>query len=191
MEREVVTERLLANVRGIFYEVPNEFAGGGVRRMRPIATHNLAISDFMSWRGMLVLAGNQLDAAADDHYVKSSDGKVGLWFGNVDDLWSFGPPRGFGGPWNHSQVAAEEASDPYLMTGFDQKELQLCHTSIGPVEFTIEVDFLGTGEWRPYLRLTAPPGKTVSHRFPVGYSAHWVRIRSHAETNATASLVYQ
>ncbi len=190
-EREVVTERRLANIAGTFYELPLQFTGGGVARMRPIATHNLDIYDFASWRGMLVLAGNQLDAATDGHYVESTDGKAGLWFGNVDDLWQFGPPKGEGGPWLDTTIAAGQPSDPYLMTGYDQKTLRLSHDLNSEVEFTVEVDFLGTGNWQEYDKIAVSPGEEFEHVFEPGYSAHWVRLISNAAATATAQLVYQ
>ncbi len=149
-KREVVTERSIMNIHGTIYELPRDFEGGGIRRIRPITTHNLDIFDFASWRGMLVISG-VIDGGADDgHYVGADDGNVGLWFGNVDDLWSFGAPRGEGGPWKDSAVAAGVASDPYLMTGYDQKNW-ISHTRQKPaLLFTIEVDFLGTGQWERY-----------------------------------------
>ena len=45
----------------------------------------------------------------------------GLWFGKTDDLWRFGKPQGWGGVWRQDQVAANAISDPFLMTGFDEK----------------------------------------------------------------------
>ncbi|WP_425400169.1 hypothetical protein [Aeoliella sp.] len=190
-EREVVTERGLANVAGTFYEIPLEFQGGGVARMRPLATHNLDIYDFASWRGMLVLSGNRLDASEDGHFVQSDDDQVGLWFGNVDDLWHFGSPEGTGGPWLNSQVAVDQPSDPYLMAGFDKKSLQLSHGADSEVDFTVEIDFLGTGDWEEFDTFSVSPGEQFEYIFESGYSAHWIRFRSSTATNATAQLVYE
>ena len=190
-EREVVTERLLMNIHGTIYEVPKEFDGGGVARMRPVTTHNLNIFDFMSWRGMLVMSGNRTDAPEDAHYVKSEDGKVGLWFGNVDDLWKFGAPKGVGGPWKDTSVDAGAASDPYLMAGYKEKVLEISHNSPNEVEFTLEVDFLGTGAWEVYKTLTVKPSRTLTYEFEDGYSTHWVRIRPGASTTCTALFTYE
>ncbi len=189
-EREVVTERDILNAHGTFYEVPHNFTGGGFKRIRPITTHNLDIFDFMSWRGMLVLSGNNLSATEDGHYVESDDGTAGLWFGNVDDLWTFGAPRGEGGPWMNTAVTSGAASDPYLMTGYDQKILKLEHAAAGDVGFTIEVDFLGTGQWEEYGTMTVGAGETLIHEFDEGYSAHWVRLKSDTSTTASAQLLY-
>jgi hypothetical protein len=144
--REVVTERAVMNIHGTFYEVPRD-SSGGMRRIRPITTHDRDIFDYASWRGMLVLSGNLTGAAEDGHYVASDDGRVGLWFGNIDDLWRFGPPRGRGGPWLNTAVKSGAPSDPYLMFGYDRKRFTLAHAGTSDVGFRIEVDLLGDNHW--------------------------------------------
>lgn len=188
--REVVTERELMNIHGTFYELPRDFTGGGIERIVPITTHNLDIFDFASWRGMLVLSGVVEGGAHDGHYLESDDGRVGLWFGNVDDLWSFGAPAGVGGPWKDTAVSAGVASDPYLMAGYNDKVLQLSHDEESTVSFTVEVDFLGTNEWHIYDTLSVEPGEVLTHVFEAGYSAHWVRLTSDTSTKATSWFIY-
>ena len=43
----------------------------------------------------------------------------------VDDLWRLGKPRGIGGPWKNTEVKAGEPSDPYVMTAYDRKQVNL------------------------------------------------------------------
>ena len=189
--REVVTERSLMNIHGTFYELPRDSSGAGMRRIRPITTHDLDIFDYASWRGMLVLSGNVTSAFEGDHFVRSDDEQVGLWFGNVDDLWRFGGPRGEGGPWFETPVAAGEASDPYLMYGYHRKTLELSHTSDDEMDFTIEVDFLGDGSWNVYEVVTVDEDEVLVQEFPIEYSAHWVRLRADSATTATAWFTYE
>jgi len=189
-KREVVTERFLFNAHGTFYELPRADAGG-IRGIRPVATHHKRISDFCSWRGLLVLAGTRSDAEPDGHFFRSNDGKAGLWLGNVDDLWRLGKPRGTGGPWHDTPVAANAPCDPYLMTGYDKKTLRLTHDSPDPVRFTVEVDFLADGTWSAYDRLSVRPGEALVHRFPDGYSARWVRLSADKPCRATAEFTYE
>jgi hypothetical protein len=187
-QRSVITERNLANWQGLFYEVP--FVGGMIRA-RPIAAHGRMISDYCCWAGLLVLAGTRPDAEPDGHFFKSADGRTGLWFGKIDDLWHLGKPRGVGGPWRNTAVQADRPSPAYLMTGFDRKTLDLSHDAKRDVTFSIEVDFLATGKWYRYAAVQVPPGKTVRHEFPDGYSAHWVRLIADADCAATAWFIYQ
>jgi len=187
--REVVTERNLMNIHGTFYEMPRS-ESGGLAKIRPITTHNRRIFDFASWRGLLVLSGNLTGAAADGHYLAADDGRVGLWLGNLEDLWKLGPPRGHGGPWRETVVRAGEPSEAYLMTGYEEKSVQLAHDRPAAVRMTIEVDFLADGTWHAYQTLTVPAGRTVTHVFPEGFSAHWVRVRADSDCRATAWFLY-
>ncbi len=187
--REVVTERQLMNIHGTIYELPRDDSGG-MRGIRPVTTHGRQIFDFTTWRGLLVIAGNLTSATNDGHYVRSDDGLVGLWFGNVDDLWRFGAPCGVGGPWKNSAVTAGAASDPYLMFGYERKELELSHSHAAPVTFTVEVDFAANNTWHRYGQFTVAPGQMLRHVFPDGYSAHWVRVKSDTTTTATAQFTY-
>ncbi len=190
--REVVSERFLAQFDGTFYEIPrlDVQATPDFRRMKPVATHGARISDFCTWRGLLVLAGTRPNASPDGHYFRAADdGRgAGLWFGAVDDLYKLGAPAGEGGPWKDSAVTAGEASDPYLMTGFGNQSATLSHDGITPVRFTIEVDFLANGSWRPYAVVDVPVGKGVTHQFPEGFAVHWVRVISDYTGKATAWL---
>ena len=188
--REVVTERRLLNCCGTFYVLPHAAAGGLVA-IKPVATHDKRITDFCSWRGMLVLAGTRSDAPGDGHFVQSDDGKVGLWFGDVDDLWKLGKPRGRGGPWRESPVRAGEPSDPYLMTGYDRKRVEFAHDADGEVAFRIEVDFVRDGTWKPYKTVRVPAGQPVTEVFPDGFSAHWVRVVADRDCRATAWFIYE
>ena len=56
IQREICTERYLFNCHGTFYELPTENAGG-FAKIRPVSSHNLAIGDFASYRGLLVMTG--------------------------------------------------------------------------------------------------------------------------------------
>ena len=187
--REVETERLLMDFHGLFYELSHTAYGGKVWGIRPISTHLRMIPDFCSWRGLLVLAGNQVTPIHDSNAL-AGDPQSNLWFGKTDDLWQFGKPKGWGGPWWDQYVKADVPSDPYLMTGFEHKVLHLSNDIDDEVPFDIEVDFLGTGNWKPYSRMTLGPRGYVHHVFDSGFSAHWVRIIPRKDCKATAHFIY-
>lgn len=192
--REVQSERSLANIGNIFYEIPRGELGKHVleyRKLRPVSAHTKAISDFCSWRGLLVLAGVRPEAAADGHVFGGDGGGPQLWFGMVDDLWKLGKPVGEGGPWKETTVASDELSDPYLMTSFDRKRVALSHDSREPVTFTIEVDYSNRDDWQRLATVTVPPGETVIHRFDDAFQARWVRFRTDRDCTATAWLTYE
>lgn len=191
MHREVESERLMANIHGTFYEVPFWIVGQAplYTKMRPVSTHNKQISDFATWNGLLVLAGLKADAEASSHVYKSDDGNTALWFGGIDDLWKFGKPVGVGGPWKNTTVKAGEPSDPYLMTGYDRKTLEL--TANRDCTITVEVDVDHWTGFHPYQRFELKAGVEQTYEFPEGFSAHWVRVRSDRDVQATAQLKYE
>lgn len=177
--RHAVTERLLMDAHGMFYELPAFAYGGHLWGVKPICTHLRVVPDFCYWRGMFVMASDQIDH-------DQGQPQSGLWFGNIDDLWRMGKPAGWGGPWWDTPVQAGAVSDPFLMTGFDKKVVHLTHEATTPVTFTLEVDFRGDGSWRPYQTFTVPPAPNyVHHEFPDGFSAHWVRVRVDKDCTAT------
>ncbi len=186
--REVVTERMLMDLGGLMYEVSGLTYAWSIR---PITAHRRAISDFCSWRGLLVLAGADADAACDANYVRSGP-DCGLWFGMTDDLWQLGKPAGTGGPWRETAVRAGEPSAPYLMADFEKKRVELSHDAPEPVQFTLEIDpTVQRRHWQPHATLPVPPGETLHHPFPPGFTAHWVRLRVDRDCTATARFVYE
>ncbi|MCA8971453.1 MAG: hypothetical protein KDC95_16795 [Planctomycetes bacterium] len=186
--REVVTERDLLHCGNVFYELPARGAGG-FGRIRPIATHPFVIDDFCSWRGLLVLSG-ELSKLDDPHVVHSGDGRIALWLGAIDDLWALGKARGSGGPWTETPVEAGEASDPFLMHGFDRKRLRLEHDRTEELGIEIQVDVTGHGRWGQYRFVQVPSGRPFVHEFPRDFSAYWIRFRARAEARVTAHLEY-
>ncbi len=182
--RHAQTERLLMDVHGMFYDLPPFAYDGKIWGIRPICSHLRVVPDFCYWRGLFVMAGDQIDH-------DQGQPQSGLWFGNIDDLWSMGKPSGWGGPWWQTPVKAGQTSDPFLMTGFDKKVVHLAHDSTKDVWFWIEVDFLGNGSWQSYTPVEVPAHRRYGyHAFPDGFSAHWVRIRVSEACKATVYFMY-
>ena len=187
--REICTERDLFNCGGTFYELPAENAGG-IAKVRPVATHGLRIQDYCSYRGLLVMTGIN-GGKNNPHIVRSSDGQAALWLGVADDLWQLGKPRGKGGPWMKTQVRAGIPSDPFLMTGFDRKQLDLSNEGDKETTITLEADVTGDGHWALVKNFQLKPGETLEHTFPSWLQACWARLVSSSDTVATAQFTYE
>jgi hypothetical protein len=184
-KRELESERFMLNAHGTLYEVGRE---SGYAAIRPIVTHKKKITDFCTWRGLLVISGTKNNAAADGHYYADNNKSAGLWFGAIDDMWKLGKPVGEGGFWKNSDVKANTPSLPYLMTGYDNKKISL--TANEDVTVTLEIDVDHNG-WHTYKKIKVPAGKTIEHIFPDGFSAHWIRATSDKDCKATGWLVYE
>ncbi len=188
--REVATERDMLSACGTFYELPAENADG-FAKLRPICSHDLRVTDFGGYRGLFLMSGIKPDAKADEHIVRSDDGKAALWVGAIDDLWKLGKPRGEGGPWKATTVKADEKSDSYLMWGYDKRTLTLSHDHNEPVSFHIELDLTGTGLWVTYQHREVSPGEASSLSFERAVQARWLRVTADATCTATAQLKYE
>ena len=217
--REVETERYIMDMHGMFYELPPLVWGGAVSGVKPISQHLRMVPDFASFRGFLVLGGNQVSSIFDNNWV-TGQSQSGLWLGKTDDLWGFGKPQGWGAVWRNTPAVvstdpAAVASDPFLMTGFDRKVLHLrCDNGTAEynycpyTSFAIDVDFTGsaghigaTGTLEPWSELeqvTVPASGYAAYTFAPGFSAHWVRVRAFATgggggpfpVNLTAHFTY-
>ena len=185
--RETEHERFLMDHHGMFYELSPWAYGNRVWGVRPISTHLWVLGDFCSYRGMLVMGA---DNASPSHGASptTAEPQSGIWMGKTDDLWRFGKPAGWGGPWWESRVEPGVPSDPYLMTGFDAKCLHVRHDAGKPIGFHIELDFMGHGAFERYATLQTD--RYAVHTFPSGLSAHWVRIVSDDACTATAQFHY-
>lgn len=165
------TERYLMDAFGLFYDLPNLVYGGHLFGVQPISRHLRVTPDFTHYNGYFVMAGDQTD-----HTVGQP--QSGLWWGSIDDLWSFGKPQGWGSVWFKDEVKAGQVSDPFLMTGFDQKSVTLVSAPGKTVKVDIEVDVLGDGSWRKLTTLDSGKFGMGTYSFPSGFSAHWVRAVS-------------
>lgn len=181
--REANTERYLMDLHGIFYELPTVSYGGNIMGIRPISNHLRMVPDFVSWRGLFVMGSDQADNS-------SGQPQSGLWFGNIDELWSFGKPKGIGGPWYKTKVKAGEASDPYLMNGFDHKTVHITNHSTKAITLNLEVDYLSNDTWSNYKKLTIPSGGYMYHVFEPGFSAQWIRAKAENEGEVTVYFIY-
>ena len=188
--REVCTERDLLQAHGTFYELPALNALGAVR-LRPIATSGLAIHDYCSYRGLLVLSGVQDGAKNDAHLIRSADGQAAVWVGVADDLWKLGKPRGFGGPWLNTTVAAGTPSDPYLMTAYDEKTLTLRNHGAKTARIAVLLDVTGDGPTVVYRTIEVPAGGEVTHPFERSLNAYWIRFVADTDGVFSAQLEYK
>jgi hypothetical protein len=183
--REVETERFLMDIVGMFYDLQPIAFQDAIWGVNPIATHLRVIPDFCSFRGMFAMAGNENTPNGENNPVGGQP-QSGIWFGKTDDLWRFGKPKGWGGPWRAAAVRRGEPSDPFLLTGFDKKVLHL--KTDRSANIRLEIDFLGTGAWETYETISVSGYRY--HVFPEGFSAHWIRLAADRECKATAEFLF-
>jgi len=185
--RSIEHERMMLDLHGMFYELSPHCYINKLWGVRPISTHLWVIPDYASYRGLLVMGSDNASFESGEN-TTCIEPQSGLWVGKTDDLWNFGKPAGWGGPLWNDRIQANTPSDPYLMTGFDNKCIHL--SADAAITFTIEIDFLGTGDFKPYLKLAVAKDGYAHHVFPPGFSAHWLRVTTNKTCTATAQLHY-
>lgn len=196
LDREAATERDLFHCAGMFYELPAVNAGG-LPKVRPIGKDGRLITDYASYRGLMLLGGIDSEAMKlpkekrNPHLIVSEDGKAAVWAGAIDDLWTFGKPAGKGFFWKKSNVKAGEKSLPFLMTGFDRKILTLSNESPNSVTVQLETDLTGTGLWSAFKSLTVPGNETVTFEFPKAFQSYWFRAAAESAAVLTGEMRYE
>ncbi len=185
--REVETEHYLMDIQGMFYELQPMAFEGRIWGVKPICQHLRIIPDFCAFRGMFAVGGNQTTPNRDNNAL-SGQPQSGLWFGKTDDLWSWGRPQGWGGPWWKSGIQKDQVSEPFLLTGFERKMLHV--STDKAADFFIEIDFLGDGSWQTYEKLSVGSSLYAKHVFPDAFSAQWVRLRPATACKASAMFYF-
>jgi hypothetical protein len=185
--REVETEHYLMDIQGMFYELQPIAFENRIWGVKPICQHLRIIPDYCAFRGLFAVAGNQTTPNRDNNAVVGQP-QSGMWFGKTDDLWSWGKPKGWGGPWWKSQVRKDVPSDPFLLTGFERKMLHI--NTDKAADFDIEIDFMGDGTWNKYEQVCVPAEGYAKHIFPDAFSAQWIRLTPRTDCRATASFYF-
>lgn len=200
LDREVATERDLFHCAGMFYELP-AINAGGLPKIRPVARDGKLITDYASYRGLMVCTGINPNAMtlSDDkrnpHLIVSDDGQAAVWAGAIDDLWMFGKPVASGFFWKNSTLDAGEKSLPFLMTGFDKKTLVLTNhaakKSNSTASIRIETDLTGTGIWAAFKTFSVPAGETLTFVFPEAFQSYWIRGVAEKTAEISAEMRYE
>jgi hypothetical protein len=185
--REVETEHFMMDIQGMFYELQPMAFEGRVWGVKPVCQHLRIIPDYCSFRGLLAMGGNETSPNDDNNAVVGQP-QSGIWFGKTDDLWSWGTPKGWGGPWRNASVQAGTLSDPFLFTGFGHKALHLIADHSVDVE--IQIDFLGNGTWVKFDTVKLASSEYKFFPFPDAFSAHWVRLMPNANCKLTAEFMF-
>ena len=181
--REVGKGKMLMDAHGMFYDFPKTFSASNYGGLEPISSHLRYVPDFCDWNGQLILATDETAITGNPVPGRSMSN---LWFGTWDDLKEWGPKSGYGGPWSNDEVKAGQASEPFLFAGFDSKILHLTHDNFAPVNFTIEYDEMGNGNWKQHSIQTIPAKSYDFYVFPDDFQPAWVRIISDTDCRVTA-----
>jgi hypothetical protein len=192
--RDVGQSSLLMTMHGTFWNFPATFSAKNTSGITPLSNYLRVVGDFAEWQGRIVFG---CDDSAKNEFLNKRSFKnehatpplsnSNLWFVKADALASFGPAIGRGSVWLKESVAADTTSDPFLTNGFDTATLHLAHDTDSLVRFTLEVDPLGTAEWKELKTIALAPHGSASIPLSEGILPCWVRLRAHAPAQSVVA----
>ena len=163
----------LMTMHGTFWRFPATMSSRSSAGIRPRSNYLKVVGDFCRWGDKVVLG---CDDTARSEFInkRRAKGRIGgpkqsnssLWFLDPADLDTFGPVIGRGAVWQEEDVEAGAVSDPYLLAGYDRRTLYVK----GALDYTVEVDVRGDGEWTPLAVASAPVVDLSSVK------AEWIRL---------------
>ncbi len=186
--REITNGFYLSHMHGLFYDFPETFTPTNTAGIKPICTYLKMPTDYCWWNGMLVMGRDDASTTGGNRWAGQSHSA--LWFGKIEDLYSWGVPSGFGGIYMKDEVKANTPSDPFLVYGFSKKVLHIKLDGNQAVSLRLEYDSNGDNRWQTLTNLNVNPGGYFWYLFPDGFSkVWWVRlIPENDVSNLTAYL---
>ena len=181
--RDIGQKDLLMDMHGMFFNFPKDFSSQNCRGLEPIGSHIRYIPDFCFWNGKVVLA---TDEASIQGNPLVGQPQSNLWFGDFEDLKSWGPRNAAGSIYMNDRVEGDVPSDPFLINGFPQRIVHL--VSDRPVTFSLEVDRKGNGQFEKYKKIKT--GGYTSHIFPKDFKGQWIRVVTDKTCNASVSFQF-
>ncbi len=197
--REIGEKDLLATMHGTFWRFPATFSKNHSTGIAPRSNYLKVIGDFCRLNDHIVFGCD--DSAKSEFYNKRSfkseyggpkESNSNLWFIRPEQLDQLGPVIGRGSIWLRDAVKAGVASEPYLFSGYDYRQLNLSHKTETAVTFMIEIDRNGTDKWTPLCEIMVPAKGAVNRIFNSKDRGAWIRIKTDKEAiGVTAHFHYR
>jgi len=198
--RDVGTEEhpdYLMTMHGMFWKFPSDFNANKALGIRPRSAYLKVIGDFTRWKDQLVFG---CDDSAQKEFLnkRSAKGNIegpgqsnsNLWFTDFDLPDNLGPATANGSIWLSEEVAANTASEPMLFAGWDYTSMWLKNEGNKSVNFHLEVDKSGKGDWEPLESTALNAGEATVLTWGQENKGEWVRVKVDKATKATVHLSF-
>lgn len=195
--RDIGEKDFLMTMHGTFWRFPKDFTPQKSAGITPRSNYLKVIGDFCEWQGKVVFG---CDDTAKSEFLNKRKAKghiapprsqSNLWFVKHEQLDQFGAPIGRGAVWLNDDVKANEASDAFLFSGYEQRALHISHGNETEQEFVLEVDREGNGQWNELSKIHAAPKKLTTKIFTPAESGTWIRVKPLQDgMKVTATFTY-
>ncbi|MDY7393998.1 hypothetical protein UMM65_01985 [Aureibaculum sp. 2210JD6-5] len=183
--RVISEDMMMMDMHGMFFEFPSTFSSTNTSGIKPIGSHLRYIPDFMGWKGKVVLATDETSIQGNP---LAGQPQSNLWFGDFEELKQWGPATAYGSIWLNEKTKAGEASDAFLVNGFDNKMLHLKNHDASAVQVTIEIDKKGNGKWSKLISIDISENGYEGYVFDNANAIQWVRLKASNNNTLTASF---
>ena len=180
--REIDNDQMLMDMHAMFYDFSKTFSRANSAGIKAIGSHMRMIPDFTYWNGRLILTSDETTMMQNPFPGRCQSN---LWFGQYEDLKTWGSASGWGGPWANDSATANVTSDPFLLNGFKKIVLHLAHNLTTSVTFTLEIDKTGNDQWSSYKTVTVDESRYAYYIFPENDTATWIRVKTDKSFNAS------
>lgn len=187
----------LMTMHGLFWHFPGTFTADHSAGIRPRSAYLKVIGDFTRWNEQLVFG---CDDSAQKEFLNKRKAKgniegpgqsnSNLWFTSLAKPDELGPATAEGAVWANESVKANETSDPFLFSGWDNRCGWLKNKGNQSVTFTFETDEAGNNEWKTLKSVTVNAGEASFVPFRSMEKGEWIRVKADKNTMATVSFNY-
>ncbi|MCC5939329.1 MAG: hypothetical protein JJU34_18765 [Lunatimonas sp.] len=187
----------LMTMHGMFWKFPQNFNAKHAAGIRPRSAYLKVIGDFARWNNRLVFG---CDDSAQKEFLnkRSAKGNIegpgqsnsNLWFTDFDLPDNLGPAIANGSIWLSEEVNANTPSEPMLFAGWDQTTMWLKNEGKKAVNFQLEVDRSGTGDWESFTSVSVTGGGATVLTWGQEKKGEWVRVKVDKPTKATVHLSF-
>ena len=187
----------LMTMHGMFWRFPQTFTSNRASGIRPRSAFLKVIGDFTRWNDRLVFG---CDDAAQKEFLNKRKVKgniegpgqsnSNLWFTSTDLPDQLGPSTAEGAVWLSEDVQAGEPSEPFLFAGWPHRSCWIMNEGDVTVNFTLETDAQGNGNWKKLLSVEVEAGGTTRLGFMADQPGEWIRVTADQTTTATVHFYY-
>jgi hypothetical protein len=187
----------LMTMHGMFWKFPATFATDNTSGIRPRSAYLKVIGDFTRWNDQLVFG---CDDSAQKEFLNKRKAKGGiegpgqsnsnLWFASLSMPDELGPVTAEGAVWAKEEVKAGEASEPFLFSGWENRNCWIKNGSKQAVTFIFETDAAGNNRWSELKKTTVEPGKSACISFSSSEKGEWIRVTTDKDVYTTVSFNY-
>ncbi len=182
--RDIGEESLLMTMHGMLWKFPKSFSSKSSAGIAPRSTYLKVIGDFCRWDERVVFgcddtAKNEfLNKRRAKGEIAAPQSQSNLWFVEPQRLNELGPVIGRGAVWLQDNVEGAAPSEPFLISGFERRSLNLTHRTDSEATVTVEFDEVGNGKWQKWSEVIVPARGHVWLNLSDAPKAVWLRLTS-------------